>query len=569
MISCLGRLRNSLHLLNRHFSLSLLRTQQIGNPSKIEAVQQQFGKNKVQLNIDKARVLEVEEEECNYPLLAKLGLSTDGKQHSLSIPCDEVIKYISMGLINKNLALQYCHYLVQLIKSGPEEHEQYYSKRSLHLLSYLIRNRSDILPENLTKLSCNVAESARSNCLTVCDRFLNSEDLELSPRYYTNILTSCYKFGLWSEADLLLKKYSEKIGFNVKLFDLLVSSLHQSSSMYQSPELDQSSKEKLKAEFFNHFFNLMEVCFRDRVQLITKHKNEFRRHLESFGVKITINPSMKQTGRCTHCESRLPLYDNNVTSTINESIREILERRVLNDVNLYTSQDELKHFEKYLNDIYQVDRKPLDCVIDGLNIGYSNSRGLIMTKQKVSDNVERSIFRQEPGAQVQVLVNTILRSNFLTDYRKILVIGKKHMERWPGLMEFFKRNRIFYYSSSDKSKDDLFQLYAATLNPKTVLVTNDFLRDHLALLEGVSRYSLERWIDTHQVWIERKSLTAIKPTKFEKLPSVDRSTGNFHLPIIDFNRLDEIGFHNPPPHLNSKIMTWFCCKLEDPGQAIN
>lgn len=559
MLTCIRRLGISLYVPSRHLSLSLSRAQRAHTPEFVDA---RIDKGKNNLNIDQVRLLDLEVETCNYPLLERMGISTDGKQHKISFSCDEAVKYICMGLVNKNLALQYCYYLVELIKNGEKELHQYYGKRALHILSYLTNNREGILNSNLSQLSCEIADSSPSNCTVICERFLVRTDLNITPRQYSKLLASCYNFGLWTQADQLMKKYSSTLRINVYLFDQMVSGLCKLASTYKSDELDTARRYKLRKEFLNHFFNFIEESFKQRVQLITKNKAGLRQSLGSLDIKVTINPKIKpQSGRCTHCGTSLPLYDSSTTSFINQSIKKVIDEKVFEDQNLFTTQNEISHFGDFLQSIYDIDKRPLDCVIDGLNTSYSSTRGSFLVKKRVSDDLERTILRHDQNAQVQVLINTILRGKFLTDFKKVLVIGRKHMERWPGLMDFFKTHKIFYYSSANLSKDDLFALYAATLSPNTFLVTNDFLRDHLALLDGSARHHLERWIDTHQVWVDRKSLTPIKATRFEKLPSIDRDKKRFHLPVVDFNQIEDIADHAPPPHLNGKMLTWLCCEL--------
>lgn len=520
MIVCLARQCRSIELLNRHIFKNGRRS--IAKRSHIKSDEPGSMKERCLLAIDRIKIaMESEESVCHFPIIKDLGMTTDEKMHNISISSDHIMRYINMGFINKNLALQYCHYLVHVSKNSPKNYKDYYSKRSCLLISYLLRNNNDIITRKLGGLACDISTTTVASCSEMCQLALDhDEKLELSSSDYTNLLVSCYNFDLWAEADLLLKKHSKTKKFGVDLFDRFVSNFIRFTSIYNH-ELELNKKRAMKTTLFEHFFNLMEACFKDRMQLITRQKSELVQALKDFGIKVAMNPQIKQSGRCLSCGSYLPLYDIKSTPILNKSIKEVLDSRVL-DSKLYTERHEVEDFMSFLQRVLSTDNKPIDCVIDGLNLAYRNTRVFKVIKKTVSDDVEQSIKLPDQASQAQILINIILRGSYLEDYRKILVIGRRHMERWPNLTDFFKKYKIHYYTSANDTKDDLFQLYAATLSPNTVLSTNDFLRDHLALMEGDSRILLERWIDTHQVWTNRKSLLPSRATKFEKLPSVDR-----------------------------------------------
>jgi hypothetical protein len=281
--------------------------------------------------------------------------------------------------------------------------------------------------------------------------------------------------------------------------------------------------------------------------------------LTDLDISVVVNSNIKMTGRCTSCDSHLPLFDSKSVADINAAIRRQILQGSEKGLFLNTSPNDAGRFESFLRDIYNFDKKPIDCVIDGLNIAYRASSGYNWIKQQLTEDVSKTYKTPKAENQAHTLINAIIRGNLLKQFKKILIVGKAHMLHWPGLMDFCRKNNVRFYSSFNNSKDDLFQLFASTLNPKTVLVTNDFLRDHLATLEDAERIQLERWIDTHQVWICQKSLRPIFPTPYEKIASIDRKLNCFHLPVIDFDQLEHVGVTDPPPHLNSKSLTWFCC----------
>lgn len=516
-------------------------------------------------NVDLAKSSEKDEEECSYPLLRSLGISTTDRNHHLNFSCDSTIKFIKLGAVNKNIAIQYCHYLAEICRLCPENDFSYFSMRAFDLMLYIVRQSSeskDITDKVLAQLLCDVSSISPSHCSIICDQVLDQFNLigKLGPREMSKLLRSCQRHGLWKTANRMLVNDKSGNIVNPHSIDPLVEGIISASTKYLS-STDQKEKIDLRSDVIGYLLHVLEVSHRDRVQFITKQPSEFAQALYNLDVKITKNPSIKMSGRCTKCDAHLNMYNHKETSQLNKSILALLNQGG-HGLKFNAPPEDIERFLKFLNSLYQKDKKPIDLVIDGLNLAYRNTTGYILYKQSVTDDFERTIKRHSPSSLTNVLINTILRNDILKKYKKILVIGRKHMKTWPGLVDFFVDHNIYFYPSGDRTKDDLFQLYAATLNPKTILITNDFLRDHLALVEAENRVLLERWIDTHQTWIVNKNLKAIWPTPFEKMPTVDRVSGRFHIPVINYNLFDTIALHEPPPHLNTKMVTWLCCHYE-------
>lgn len=520
---------------------------------------------KKKTNFDLAKSSEKDEEECFYPLLRSLGISTTDRNHHLNFSCDSTIKFIKLGAINKNIAIQYCHYLAEICKLCSEHDFSFYSKRAFDLMLYIIRHSSeskDITDKVLAQLLCDVASISPSHCSIICDQVLAQFNLigKLGPREMSKLLKCCYKHGLWKTADRILVDNKSSNIIRPNSIDPFVESIVSASSKYLSLT-NQEEKIDLRSDVMGHLLHVLEFIHRDRVQFITKKPSEFAQALQNLDIKITKNPVIKMSGRCTKCDTHLNMYNHKETSQLNKSILNLLNQGG-KGLKFNAPQEDTERFLKFLDQLYQRDKKPIDLVIDGLNLAYRNTTGYTLHKQSITDDFERTIKRHNPSSLTNVLVNTILRNDILKRYKKILVIGREHMRNWPGLVEFFVNHNLYFYASGDTTKDDLFQLYAATLNPKTIIATNDFFRDHLALVEAESRVSLERWIDTHQTWIINRNLKAIWPTPFEKMPTVDRASGRFHIPVINYNLLDTLALHEPPPHLNTKMVTWLCCHYE-------
>lgn len=506
------------------------------------------------------------DQKCLFPLIQTLDPTIEEGVHRLTITPDAVINYIKLGVMNKYIGLQYCHYLAHLTRTLEESESNLFGRKCLELLNFFNRKASDITEDSLNKLCIDVADSNAANCEAVCNHFikLSAESDESNPviRVPTDILISVYKFGQWDMANKLLKLglLNQRV-VNIRIWDPIAKALNKAALLYKGDTLTSEKKAKLQESIWNHLVDLFDICRKERVQLITKHKLDFIQALDDFGFRVAKNITIKHSGRCTSCNQTVPLYDKSLTATLNEAIKDLLVRGKSEGLYLNTDPEEVARFQEFMDQLKKLDPKPIDCVVDGLNVAYHSND--VIVKKMTKDNQEFTIKSHIASSMTQVLVNTLIRSGILQNYRKILVIGQDHMIRWPGLLDFFKKNKIHYFFSKNTSEDDLFQLYAATLDPRTIIVTNDLFRNFIGLLDKEKKLLLVRWIDTHQSFVLKKSLKAIMPTPYETVPSSDmRNRSCFHAPIIDFFRLEDMQKHKPPPHLNDEMTMWICCSLK-------
>jgi len=508
-----------------------------------------------------AKVQSSEETPSRFPTFTTLNVQTEDRVHKFSVECDKVIKFIKLGAVNKPIALQYCHYLAELARASQND-QYYYSKRCADVMSYLMRNYKDMPVSAKCQLLADVCSTSEDNCKFVIGNYINDSLLaKFAAPMCTELISSCYKFQLWDSAQSLICTEVRNSLINVHSIKSMIDSIIIAAGTYASFESDFEGKKKLRSKIIRHLSRVIEICRARRVQFVTNRRQDLTKALQSLDILVHVNPTIKMSGRCTSCDSVLPLFENDKTKVINAAIAKQIMKGSDKGIYLNAAPNDCRRFESFLNDIHAIDKKPVDCVVDGLNIAYKNTHDFRFYKKTLNEGAQKTFKLQNPEEQARILMNILIRGNFLYNYKKILVVGKYHMKKWPGLLEFFHKHNIHFFPSYNDSKDDLFQLYAATLNHKSILVTNDFLRDHLAQLDGVDRILLERWIDTHQAWIEMRSLKPILPTPYEKIASIDEKKGLFHLPVIDEGMLDEVGNIEPPPHLNSKMLTWLCCKF--------
>lgn len=513
--------------------------------------------SKYKLPLDLMRDNQRKEEKCLYPFIQRLDVKTQGQSHLLNIKSDDIIRMIILGVINKNLAAQYCHYLADQIRQGVEK--DFYSDKCFELSTYLLKNHTEIPEKSLYNLLCDVADTSSRNCISVCDRLERLELLErITSSHIEVIFGALYKFNLWDKANHLIQLVSsDKI--NEQLVECvtrgIINSVKECNKLH-----DEDDKKRARRSILKHLIYFVQLCSDRKVHFLTQFRDDFINSLKDLDLKISIDPVIKRTGRCVVCSDHLRLHPNEATTKLNQLIGDVLTKGSDGGLFYFTTPKELSRFQEYLKNLKISDKDPIDVVIDGLNTAYKNSTGFNYYKQEIDGELTRTIKKHRTESLVQVLLNTIIRSNMLHDYKRILIIGKHHMMRWPGLMEFVQKYKIHFFAPTDNSEDDLFQLYAATLHPKTQLVSNDYFRDHMSRIkDSAHKKEMLEWLDTHQVWIQRDNLKALWPTPFAKFPNINRGMKTMHLPIVDYNL---IGPGDPPLHINNKALKWVCCRYD-------
>lgn len=495
-----------------------------------------------------------------FPVLRQLNIDTDNRKHTVTISCEEVLKFIKFGAINKNLAIQYCHFIASVArKHKDQEDHEYYLDILVKMMVYLVKNVKEVPLSTRIALICDLSDVSKRNCIQACKLLLDSSEMlnGIKVAELTQILNTCYGFDQWEICDRLLeqRRGSQRFSFNV--YDALFEFFHRSSIKYQVM-LDPSEKKRFRDSIFNHLYKVIDTTYKDRVPIVTNHSTLLEKSLENFHVETKISPFIKPRGRCTNCGSKLPVLDTSNLKNLNINIRELINEKIAN-LSMNSTPEEFKRFESLLQSLNS-NGKRIDLVIDGLNIAYRHNDALVKTKLPMGDNTNKIRRRQNVSSSVTVFINTLINGNVTEEFKNILVIGKKHMHSWPGLIDFFQKHQINYFFTSDSSQDDLFMLYASTMNPNTFILSCDLLRDHLHNLTPENHIFCERFLDTRQGWILAKTLKPIWPTYYEKLPSYDEGKGILHLPIIHKQRY-RMANNAPPPWLNSKMLTWYCCRI--------
>lgn len=150
------------------------------------------------------------------------------------------------------------------------------------------------------------------------------------------------------------------------------------------------------------------------------------------------------------------------------------------DIFINTTGSEFEKYCKYV-DKY----KPFDIVLDGLNVAHADQ------EDKSRKNLAMQLFHVV---------------NHLSKYvRRILVLGRYHMKEWPLPIMRAVRSKSSIFYVSNITQDDPYLIYAALASgPKTLLVSDDMMRDHMSRLpDPQSLHLFKKWQQSHQVYLQK------------------------------------------------------------------
>lgn len=494
-------------------------------------------------------------------------LSTEGKTHTLTMTVDQALRAIKFGTIDKTFAALYCDYLVRLVReSSIPEDRRYYANNAMNLADYLMRQNIHIK----TKINLLI-EGFSSRDIELIKAFCNSFSnlglwKELGLSQMAVVLEGCYNLGLWELASLLMRERGEIQSVSASSIDAFVQNLVGPSRIYASGESSPETKERLRTSILSHLFDIIRDCSKNNVRFEldeTSKIDSFIDSLRLLDIKVITNPSIGLiSGRCKNCSTRIPTFPSGSIAALNESLLNLIENGI-QDRSLMISPGQMDRFKTFVQGVSSKHR--IDLVIDALNIACLAKNPCSWQKSAhVDENLYKTTKIINVGSVSQCLVNIIIRGKFLQSHKNIVLIGRQHMHSWPGLMSFLKKNRIAYFFSENEVEDDLFMLYCATLNPETEIVTCDLYRDHIARLDEKSQNILVRWMDTHQIFVNNRTMQPRFPGRYLKFPSVSENRLNFHIPITDMSRYSKVVIESQIRSLQNdpKYLTWICCETQ-------
>ncbi|KAG4071406.1 hypothetical protein HA402_011560 [Bradysia odoriphaga] len=292
--------------------------------------------------------------------------------------------------------------------------------------------------------------------------------------------------------------------------------------------------EREAVTFSEHIDKMLTFIGDNRIVVSTTVVNEIQRSFHKFNHNCSTATVSKQ-GTCQSCRKRLRNIDitdgefNNLSNHFFDKI--FTEKNIFNK----STPEELTSFIAFFNET-----GPYHCVIDGLNVGYFNQTF-------------------NPTAQSKLLAGVV--KHFVNQKKSVLVIGRKHMTRWPKANMDYIRKYANLFLTEDSSQDDLFFLYSTLKSgPHTDFVTNDVMRDHTLAWDKDLKTVYRRWQEQHRYKVRAISdygrMTFDDPVKFDM--NAQQVDGCWHIPF-------ENGLHCTLKE-NYLRKNWLCVSKQLPGK---
>lgn len=150
----------------------------------------------------------------------------------------------------------------------------------------------------------------------------------------------------------------------------------------------------------------------------------FKEVLLTQNVKCDIGSVYKNQGVCTNCKN--PLENISISKEEFDNLCSSFLQKVLirENVFLKSTPEEVIRFNKFVEKT-----APYDCVIDGLNVAFSNG------------------VKKSPIAPAKLLASVV--KYFKQQNKHVLVLGRKHMTKWPlEHMNYIRKNSTTFFTEN-------------------------------------------------------------------------------------------------------------------------
>ena len=198
--------------------------------------------------------------------------------------------------------------------------------------------------------------------------------------------------------------------------------------------------------------------------------------IQSKGKKVDIVEN-----KCSCCNQELKKFNLSIEEV--ESLKNNLRVEYLSKLqNQTVGINEIKKLDLYLK------RSKFDIFVDGNNILFFRDREVNIDSYR----------------RLEIIYNYLQASN-----KPLFFIHQRHKNNIKKLGKYSKEafaiiNRLPIYFTPYKMNDDWFFIWAGISNPKTYVVTNDLLRDHIFKIsdENIISNTLSNWINNYVIRYE-------------------------------------------------------------------
>ena len=375
------------------------------------------------------------------------------------------IKEVLKGKKNRIIAAHYCTFLATL-----DPHVNV--KEIQPILDVLTQDKSFCRYPVIWKAwesFAAISKDCCDHCLKTIKPLIN--EINFNPN---NIPLSAFKYDFIEEGTQVASKLSsERLKNDQHLFKEWVDCLFRND---------------ISGHYFHQFIKILNAkrVFIN-VNLVHKLLKLLEKQKFTF-VETTVNP---KEGKCQNCGQQLETITEEELKVLRNSIQQKLilcEGEVFQNSN----PDEIHHFLQFLS---KHSSNPFDLVVDSLNISFTGVPLMINNAR-----VTRRIVAQPDHLREKLYL--VLEGNQIFEkFKKILIIGKKHMSAWKSFQKLkeLHPNQVFIFLLNNESKDDPFILFAAVQSLSTYVLTADYLRDHHKLIKDETLGLFEKWKYCRQI----------------------------------------------------------------------
>lgn len=258
--------------------------------------------------------------------------------------------------------------------------------------------------------------------------------------------------------------------------------------------------------------------------------------LSRMGYEIK-KTELDASSHCTVCRTQI----SGISEEEYAKCISICRERVLNQKDVFINSTP-KEVDGFIRMVDNRARKEVyyDVVIDGLNVSHLTQPTVLSLDPKPMDG---RIVRVTKSKDILVKNLTRVLNSSISLFPRILMIGRRHMCKWPGLVDYLesKKANVDAYFIDDISNDDPFIIYAAMQSPKTYVMTNDLFRDHKFLMDDML---FERWLRSRIVRVPKDARSFALPPKHENRINFSSDWSSIHIPVA---------------YNSSSFTTWLCC----------
>lgn len=288
-----------------------------------------------------------------------------------------------------------------------------------------------------------------------------------------------------------------------------------------------------RGTFVKNIENMFEFIGKNKVIISKDVIDDLSHMIQHFGGTSVIT-KLNNEIICENCQQHL---DQLKQSTLEfKNLKQDFENIILKPK---ISSIDLSIFRQIVNK-----KKTYDYIIDSLNVSrtFPDSKGNIYKQGKIVENIVKELKSHN---------------------KKVLVVGKKHVNTWPEQStNFIRNNATVFFTNNKGSNDDIFMLYASLLSGQnSYFVTNDLLTDYIELFSESGKDRFIKWQNLHQHWVSYDhkvdAVRIHKPSKFAHNANKSLKDGRWHIPFTTKPILSLlVGPVHPP-------IEWACIELRN------